>query len=105
MGNGRSRSRGNCGGQRGGKDKARRKAAQKIHHRGRASDIAANASKRFAQSAFDQGDPVHQAAFLGDATTARAVHANGVDLIDIGHRTVLFADIKDLFDGGDIAVH
>ena len=103
--NGRCGGGCNCRGQRRGENKALRKAAQEIDHRDGTGDIAADASECLAQSAFDQGDTVHQAAFLSDTAAAWPVHAHCVDLIDIRHRAVLLADIKDFFDGGDIAVH
>jgi hypothetical protein len=44
------------------------------------------------------GDAVHQPLALGNAAAARAVHADRVDLVDIGHRAVLVADVADLGD-------
>ena len=42
---------------------------------------------------------------LGNAAAARAVHADGVDLVEIGHRAVLLGEIADRRDRRDVAVH
>ena len=40
-----------------------------------------------------------------DAAAARAVHAHGMDFVDIGQRVVLFREVADRVDRGDIAIH
>ena len=87
------------------KNEARGKAAHEIAHRLGSGDVAANDSKGLAERAFDHRQPVHQAFAFGNAATARAVHANGMDFIDIGHRAMLFADFDDLLDRRDVAIH
>ena len=42
---------------------------------------------------------------FGDAAAARSVHADGVDLVEMGHRAVLLGEIGDLADRGDVAIH
>jgi hypothetical protein len=42
---------------------------------------------------------------LGDAAAARAVHADRVHLVEIGHRAVALGEIADRFDRRDVAVH
>jgi hypothetical protein len=64
-----------------------------------AGDVATDDAEGLAQRALDQRDAVHQPLALGDAAAARAVHADRVDLVDIGHRAVLVADVEDLLDG------
>ena len=71
----------------------------------RAGDVAADDAVGLAERALDQGDAVHQAALLGDAAAARAVEADGVHLVEVGHRAVLLGDLEDLGDRGDVAVH
>jgi hypothetical protein len=44
---------------------------------------------------------VHQAFALGNAAAARAIHADGVDFIEIGHGAVL---VRDVADRGDRAM-
>ena len=47
----------------------------------------------------------HQAFALGDAAAARAVHADRMDLVDIGHRAIFLRHGDDLGDRRDVAVH
>jgi hypothetical protein len=53
----------------------------------------------------DHRDAVHQAFALCDAAAAWAVQADGVDLIDIAHRAMRFANVQDLGDRCDVTVH
>jgi hypothetical protein len=64
----------------------------------RAGDVTAHHAERLAQRALDHVEPVHQAFALGNAAAARAVHADGMDFIEVGHRVVLFGDVADLGD-------
>ncbi len=50
-------------------------------------------------------EAVHDAVALGDAAAARAVEADGVDLVEIGHGAVALGDIAELGDRRDVAVH
>ena len=70
-----------------------------------ARDVAAEAAERLGERAFEHVDAVHDAVALGDAAAARAVHADRVDLVDIGHGAVLLGEIADLLDRRDVAVH
>ncbi|KHQ52584.1 hypothetical protein OA50_03059 [Mameliella alba] len=100
LGRGRHRRR-----QRGGEDEPRGKAADEIAERPRARDIAAHAAIGLAQRALDQGDPVGQAAGLGDAAAARTVKPHGVHLVEIGHGAVAFRHLDDLGHRADVAIH
>ena len=42
---------------------------------------------------------------LGNAAAARAVHADGVDLVEIGERVIFVGEVADRGDRGDVAVH
>ena len=42
---------------------------------------------------------------LGNAAAARAVHADGMDLVEIGQRVVLVGEVADRGDRRDVAVH
>ena len=70
-----------------------------------AGDIAAEAAERLGERAFQDIDAVHDAVALGDAAAARAVHADRVNLVDIGHRAIALGEIADLGQRRDIAVH
>ena len=70
-----------------------------------AGDIAAEAAERLGQRAFQNIDAVHDAVALGDAAAARTVHADGVNLVDIGHGAVALGEIADLGQRRDVAVH
>ena len=41
----------------------------------------------------------HDAVALGDAAAARAIHADGMDFVEIGQRAVLLGEIADLAIG------
>src|SRR5262245_16408243 len=103
-------NRGRCcgadrGWKRGGEDKARRVAAYRIaEHRAR-RDIASEAAKRLGERALDHVDSGHRALVLGLAAAARAVHADRVHLVGIGHSAVLLREITDAVDRRHIAVH
>ena len=87
------------------KMKPEAKLRTKSHKRGRAGDIAAHHAERLAERALDHRQPVHQALALGDAAAARAVEADRMDLVEIGHRAVLVGDVAELGDRRDVAVH
>ena len=70
-----------------------------------AGDIAAEATEGLGERAFEDIDAVHDAVALGDAAAARAIHADGVDFVDIGHGAVTFGKIADLRQRRDVAVH
>ncbi len=70
-----------------------------------AGDIAAEAAERLGERAFQDIDAVHDAVALGDAAAARAVHADRMNLVDIGHGAVALGEIADLRQRRDVAVH
>src|SRR5690606_24359495 len=86
-------------------DEAARIGTDEVDEAGRSGDIAADDAERLAERALDEGDAVHQPLALGDAAAARTIHANGMDLVEIGHGTVLLGDFDDLADRGDVAIH
>ena len=88
-----------------GEDEAGGEAAHEVAQRGRGRDVAADDAEGLCQRAFDHGQPVAQAFALGDAAAARAVEADGMDLVEIGHRAVRFGDVAELGDRRDVAVH
>ena len=46
-----------------------------------------------------------RAVALGHARAAGAVHADGMDLVEIGERAVAVGEVADLVDRRDVAVH
>ena len=91
--------------QGGGEDEARRIGADRIDDRGRARDIAAKRAEGLGQRALDDVDPVGEAVAFGDAAAARAIHADRMDLVDIGHGVVFLGQIGDFGDRRDVAIH
>ena len=94
-----------CGRQGRGEDEAGRKAAHEVAERGRGRDIAADDAEGLRQRAFDHGQPVAEALALGDAAAARAIEADGMNLVEIGHGAVRVRDVAELGDRRDVAVH
>ena len=104
----RYRGRRSCrnGGWQGrGKDESRRIGPHRIGHLGRGRDVAAQHTERLAQRTVDDVDAAHQPVTLGHAAAARAVHADGVHLVEIGERAEFVRQIADRADGPEIAVH
>ena len=91
--------------QRGGEDEARRVGAHRVDQLGRAGDVAAEAAERLGQGTLDDINPMRRIVALGDAAAARAVHADRVHFVDIGHRVVFVGEIADRVDRRDVAVH
>src|SRR5690606_40506411 len=76
-----------------------------IDQRRRAGDIPSNHADGLSERTLDQRNAVHQAFPLGNAATARAIHADRMHLIEIGHRAVLLGYCDDFGDRCNIAVH
>ena len=72
---------------------------------GVARDVAAERPVALGQRALDHVDPVGEPLALGDAAAARAVHADRVDFVDVGHGVVALGELDDLLDRRDVAVH
>ena len=70
-----------------------------------ARDIAAEAAERLGQRALDHVDAVHGVVALADAAAARAVHADRVHFVDIGHGAVALGEIADRMHRRHVAVH
>ena len=99
------RTGGNRRGQRRGEDETGGEAAHEIAQRLGRRDIATNDTVGLGQRAFDHGQFVHQAFAFGNAAAARAIHANGMDFVDIGHSAMLLGHVADFLDGRDVAIH
>ena len=91
--------------ERGGEDKTRRIGADHVDDRLIRSDVPAHHAERLAERAFDDRQPIGDAVAFGNATTARAVHADSMDFVEIGQRAICIREIANLGDRGDVAVH
>src|SRR5690606_7482757 len=89
----------------GREDESARIGADEIDKPRRTGDVAADDPEGLAERAFYDVDPVHQALAFGDAAAARAVHADRVDLVQIGERAVLLGYFDDLANRRDVAIH
>ncbi len=105
MANRGQRGRGDRRRQCGGENEPRRVGANRIDDRAGTGHISAKRTERLGERPFDEVDTVHDAVAFGDAAAARAVHADGVDLVEIGHRAIFLGQVADLADRGDIAIH
>ena len=91
--------------QRGGEDEAGRIGAHRIDQRAAPRDIAAQATERLGERALDHVDAPHHALLLGHAAAARTIHADGVHLVQIGHRAILLGEVANALDRRKVAVH
>ena len=105
MRDGRRRCSRYSGWQGGREDEAWRMRAHRIDHGTLAGDIAAEGSERLGEGAFDHVDAVHHVVALSNAGPARAVHADRMDLVNVGHGVVALGQITDPGDWRDVAVH
>src|SRR3546814_3692350 len=64
-------------------------------------DIAAHHPESLAERALDDRGAIHLPLALGDAAAVRAVEANGVHLVEVGHGAVLLGDLAKLGDRRD----
>ena len=96
---------GDRGRQRGREDEARAAGAHEVDGGGGRGDVAADHAERLGERALHDVDLVERAVALGHAGAARAVHADGMDLVEIGEGAVAMGDVADLADRRDVAVH
>src|SRR3546814_12048338 len=68
-------------------------------------DIAAHHPESLAERALDDREAIHLPLALGAAAAVRAVEANGVHLVEVGHGAVLLGDLATLGDRRAVAVH
>ena len=88
-----------------GEDELRRVAPNRVDDRAVCGDIAAERAEPFGERAFNDIDAIHEAFAFGDAASARAIHANRMNLVDIGQRIVPLGELHDLPNRRDVAVH
>ena len=68
-------------------------------------DVAAHHAERLAERPLDDGQAVRDAVALGNAAAVLAVHADGMDFVEIGQRVILVGEVADRGDRRDVAVH
>src|SRR6185369_4068543 len=68
-------------------------------------NVAAHHAERLAERAFDDVDLGHHPVAFGDARAAGAVHADRVNLVEVGHGAVLLGQRHGAAHVGDVAVH
>ena len=102
---GRLRRRGDGRRQGGGEDEGGRIRAHRIDDRAIRGNIAAERAKTFGERALDDIDFVHHAVAFGNAAAARAIKADRMDLVHIGHRMIAMREIGDLANRRNIAMH
>src|SRR6516225_114521 len=85
--------------QRGGENKPGRIRAYRIDQRARAGDVPADTAEGLGERLLQHVDPLHSAVALRDSGAASPVHANGVHLVGVGHRTITFGEIADAVEG------
>src|SRR6266436_91779 len=78
---------------RGCEDEAVREAADDVNQQRGPGDIAAHHPKGLGERSLDERHTMRHTVALRDATAAHAVETDGVDLVEIGDRAVLFGDI------------
>src|SRR5262249_39308139 len=103
-------NRGRCcgadrGWKRGGEDEAGRVAAYRVAEHPARRDIASETAECLGERALDHVDASHCALLLRLAAAARAVQADRVHLVGIGHGAVMLRKITDAVDRCHIAVH
>ena len=91
--------------ERSGEDEARGIATNAVDNALVGRDIAAHHAECLAQRAFDNVDPVRGFVALRNAAAVIAIHAHGVNLVDIGQRVVFFGKVANLVNRRHVSVH
>src|SRR5438270_5209976 len=101
----RSRSCGDRGWQGCSEDKTGCMASDGVHHGTAPGDVTAERAEGFCERSLDEVDARHQPLSLGDPGAAWPVHANGVYLVEVGHRAMAFRQVTDRLEWSDVPVH
>ncbi len=91
--------------QRGGEDEPGRDRPDVVHHLGVAGDVAAVAAEPFGERALDDVDATRHAIAFRHAAPLRSIQADGMDLVQVGHRPEATAQLADPADRRDVGVH
>ena len=99
MADGRCRRRADRRRQRRRKDEPRCIGPHRIEQICIPRDIAAKTAEGLCQRAFNDVDAVHRSVPFGNSAAMRSVHADGVNLVDIGQCTVALGQAETGTDG------
>jgi hypothetical protein len=88
-----------------GENKAGRVRSHRIDQRGVARNISAKTAERLGKCPLDDIDAVRCPLAFCDAAAARAIQADRMHLIAIGHRFVTLGKIANAVDRGDVTIH
>ena len=89
----------------GRENEARRIGAKRVNHPSTSCNVATEAAERLGEGAFDHVDAVHDAVARGYTRPARTVHADRVNLVEVGHGAIAVGEITDPMDRRDVAAH
>src|SRR5690606_34429575 len=92
-------------GQGGSEDELRRIGADRVDDGAVGGHVATHHAITLSERTLNDVDALHQAVTVGNAATARAIHAHRVHFVDIGERTELLGEVADFLDGGDVTIH
>src|SRR6267378_3612381 len=81
--------------QGGRKDESRRIGTHRVDQGAAPRNVSAHAAECLGERAFQHVNPVHHAVALRYAGATRAVHADGVHLVRIGHGAIALSQIAD----------
>ena len=87
------------------KDESRAVRADEVDQPRGAGDVSAHRADGFAERALDNVDLALEPLTRHDTRALRAVHADGVHLIDERQRVVALSDVGKLGDRGNVTVH
>ncbi len=93
------------GRQRGREDEAGGEAADEIADRGGRRHITADHAERLGQRALDHRQAMADPLPVGDTAALRAVEADAMNFIEIGHGIMGIRDVAKFRDRRDIAIH
>src|SRR5258708_15942516 len=79
--------------------------SDRVDDRVAGGDIAAKRPEGLGQRSLDDVDARHHAVLLGNSGAAWPVHADGMHLVQIGHRVIALCKVADRREWSDVAVH
>src|SRR4029078_2453388 len=68
-------------------------------------DVPAQATEGFSHRPFDDVNAMHGVVALADSTTVQPIHADGMDLIAVGHGPIALGEIADRMHPRNAAIH
>src|SRR3984957_20966189 len=86
-------------------DKSGSMGSHGVHNSAAARDVAAERSEGLRKRSLYDVDAPHYAVPFGDASAAHPVHANGMHLVEVGHRVIALREFAYPFEWRNIAIH